>query len=125
MLRLEHGDSEMELRTLPHFALDPDAAAMRFDEMLGDGKAEAGTADFSRPCNINAVEALKDAGLVRSGNADSGVRNGESNLASVGGSGNHDLAAGRRVLNGVIQQVLQHLGKTAAVGGNIRKRPLQ
>ncbi len=73
----------MELRTLPHFALDPDAAAMSFNEMLGDGKAQASTADFARTCNIDAVEALKNARLVRPGNADSGVRNGESNLVSV------------------------------------------
>src|ERR1051325_8185467 len=106
MLRLEHGDSEMELRTMPNFALDPDAAAMRFDEMLGDGKAEAGAADFARTRNVDAVEALKDAGLVRPRNADSGVRDSERDFVSVGGSGNYDLASGRRVLNGVVQQVL-------------------
>src|SRR5689334_11743721 len=112
MLWLKHGNSEMELRTLPHFALDPDSSAMSFDEMLGDRKAQAGAADFARTCNIDAVEALKDAGLVRPGNADSGVRDRESNLISVGGGGNHDLTSGRRVLDGVVEQVLQHLGET-------------
>ncbi len=47
MLWLGHGNGEMELRTVAHFAFDPNTAAMSFDEMLGDGKAQAGAANFA------------------------------------------------------------------------------
>ena len=74
----------MELRTLANFALHPNASAMSFDEVLGDGKAQPGTADFAGPRNIHAVEPFKDARLVYFGNADSRVGNGELDLISVG-----------------------------------------
>ena len=38
----------MELRALAHFTFHPDASAMNFDEVLGDGKAEACAAGFPR-----------------------------------------------------------------------------
>ena len=106
MLRLKHRDGEMELRTLAHFALDPDAPTVSFDEMFGDRKPEAGAADLTGPRHIDAVEAFKDARLVHLGDADSLVGDGEGDLLLIGGSGYYNLAAGRRVLNGVVQQVL-------------------
>src|SRR5215467_12525256 len=106
MVRLEHRDGEMESGTPAHFALDPDAATVTFDEMLGDRKAEARAADFTGPRHVNAVETLKDARLVHLGDADSGVGDGEGDFLSIGGCGYGNLAARRRVLNGVIQQVL-------------------
>src|ERR1700752_607872 len=106
MVRLKHRDGEMELGTPAHFAVDPDAATVSFDEMLGDRKAEARAADFTGPRHVNAVETLEDAGLVHLGDTDSGVGDGEGHFLSTGGRGYHDLAARRRVLNGVVQQVL-------------------
>src|SRR5713226_1408644 len=115
----------MKLRALPHFALDPDAAAMNFDKMFGDGEAQAGAANFAGPGHVNSVEALEDAKLIRPRDADPGVGNGESHFGAVRGSADHDLAAGRSVLQGVVQQILQNFGKTAAVSGNVRQRLLQ
>src|SRR5216684_7069665 len=115
----------MKLRPLPHFALDPDAATMNFDEMFGDGQAQAGAADFAGTSNVNAVEALEDAGLIRPRDADASVGDREGHFGAVGGRADHDLAAGRSVLQGVVQQILQNFGKTAAVSGNVRQRLLQ
>ena len=84
MLGLKHWNGEMELRTLAYLALHPEAAAMSLDEMLGDGEAKAGAADFAGARNIDAVEALKDAGLVHLGDADSRVRNRELDFFPVG-----------------------------------------
>jgi hypothetical protein len=84
VLGLKHWNREMELRTLAYFTLDPDAAAMSLDEMLGDGEAKAGAADFAGPRNIDPVEALKDAGLIHFGDADSRVRNRELDFFPVG-----------------------------------------
>src|SRR5216684_8703168 len=122
---IENGNGEMKLRALPHFALDPDAATMNFDKMFGDGKSQAGAANFAGTGNVNAVEALEDAGLVRPGDADSGVGNREGHFGAVRGRADHDLAAGRSVLHRVVQEILQNFGKTAAVSGDVREWLLQ
>src|SRR5215470_1558572 len=106
MLRLKHRDREMELGTVAHFALDPDAPTVSFDQMLGDRKPEASAADLTGARHIHAVETFKDARLVHLGDADSGVGDGEGDLLTIGGNGYHNLAARGRVLNGVVQQVL-------------------
>src|SRR5712692_693637 len=62
-LRVEDRNGEVELRTLAHFALDPDAAAVSFDKMLGDGEPQPGAADFAGTRNIHAVKAFEDARL--------------------------------------------------------------
>src|SRR6266478_4545515 len=118
---IENGNGEIKLRTLAHFALDPDAAAMNFDKMFGDGQAQAGAADFARTGNVNSVEALEDARLVRPRDADSSVGDREGHFGAVGGRADHDLAAGRSVLHGVVQEILQNFGETAAVSGNVRQ----
>jgi hypothetical protein len=63
----------MKLGTLTHFAIHPKAATMHVNEMFGDGQTETGASGFARTCDIHAVEALEDAGLVGFRNADSGV----------------------------------------------------
>ena len=125
MLRFKNRDSEMEPRTLPNFALHPDAPAMRFDEMFGDGKAKAGPPHFPGARDIHAVEAFEDAGLIYLGNANTGVGDGEGDFLSVGGCGNDNPTSRGRVLNGVVQQVLQDLGEAPAVCDNIRKSPAE
>src|SRR5438309_3798968 len=87
--------------------------------MFGDGKSQTGAADFAGARNVNAVEAFEDAGLIRSRDADAGVGNREGNFRPVRRSANHDLAASGSVLHGVVEQILQHFGETAAVGGNV------
>src|SRR5712692_3992332 len=118
--RLEHRDREMELRTLTDFALHPNAAAMRFDQMLGDGKAQPGAAHLAGTGHVDPVEALEDPWLVRPRNSHSGVGNSERYFIPVCACADHDLAAGRSVLNGVVQKVLQDLGEEPSVRSNVR-----
>src|SRR5580658_10468081 len=66
-----HG--KVELRSLTHFAVDPQAAAMHLDEMLGDGQTETRASGFARAGDINTVEAFKNARLVRLRDADAGI----------------------------------------------------
>src|SRR5258708_4451084 len=120
-LRVEDGNGEMELRTLTRFALDPDAAAVNFDKMLGDGEPQPGAADFAGTGHIDAIEALEDAWLVRPRDADAGIRNRESYFGAVRRSADHDLAAGRSVLHRIVEQILQNFGETAAVRGDVRQ----
>src|SRR5260370_195514 len=124
-VRVEDGNGEMELRTLSHLALDPDAAAVNFDKMFGDGKPKPGAANFAGTRDVHAIEALEDAGLIRPGDADAGIGNSKGHLGAVGGRTDHDLAAGWSVLHGVVEQILQNFGETAAVRGDIRQGLLQ
>src|SRR5260370_16020072 len=101
-LRVEDGNGEMELRTLTHFALDPDAAAVNFDKVLGNGEPQPGAADFAGTGHIDAVEALEDARLVRLRDADAGIRNRESYFGAFRPSADQNLAARRRVLHRII-----------------------
>src|ERR1700730_9662911 len=63
-LGIEDRNRKMKLRTLPHLAIDPDAAAMHFDQMLGNGQAASRTAGLAGARGIHAVEALENARLV-------------------------------------------------------------
>src|SRR5260370_1640221 len=74
---VEDGDGEVELRAAADFAFDPDAAAMHFDDVLGDGQAEAGAAEFAGARDVDAVEALEDTRLVGGGGANAGIADGQ------------------------------------------------
>jgi len=101
------------------FALDPYPSAVHFDEMLGDGEAKAGTAGFAGTGRIHTIEALEDARLVSGGNADAGVGDGEDHAIIFQFGAEDDFAAGQRVLDGVIEEVLQNFLQPASVAGNI------
>ena len=111
----------MELRALADLAFYPNPAAVSFDKMLGDGEPQPGAADFAGTRNINAVETLEDAGLIRPRDADTGVRNREGYFGMVSRSADRDLAAGGSVLHGVVEQILQNFGETAAISGDVRQ----
>src|ERR1700738_2399951 len=103
--RIEDWNGEIKLRALADFALHPNAAAVGFDEVLGDGEAEPGTANFAGTGDVDAIEAFENPRLVSLGNADTGVRNGEFDFGGVRRSAKHDLSAGRRILNRIIEQI--------------------
>lgn len=62
--RLQERDAEVKVRALAHSAFHADAAVMRLHDVLGDGQAQTGAADVTRPRCIDAVEALEDALLL-------------------------------------------------------------
>ena len=73
-LHIKNRHGEMKMRTFANFAFHPDAPALCFDQVFGDGQAESGTARFARSRRIDAVKSLKNARLVCPGNANPGVR---------------------------------------------------
>src|SRR6266849_5409492 len=116
---VEDGDGEMELGAAADFAFDPDAAAVHFDDVLGDGEAEAGAAEFAGARGVDAVEALEDARLVGGGDADAGIGDGEDDFGVAGFGADGDFAAREGVLRGVVEQVLQHFGEAAAIARDV------
>ena len=82
-LRVEDGNGEMELRTLTYFAFYPNAAAVNFHKMFGDGDPQPSAADFAGTRNVNAIKALEDAGLVRPRDPDAGVGNRKGYFGAV------------------------------------------
>ncbi len=109
----------MESRAAADFAFDPDAAAMHFDDVLGDGEAQAGAAQLAGARGVDAIEALKDARLIGSGNADAGIGDGEDDFGVARFRADHDLTARERVLRGIVEQILQHFREAAAITGDI------
>jgi len=92
----------MELRAAADGALHPDAPAMHFDDVLGDGQAQAGAASLARARRVHAIEALEDARLVRGGDADAGIGHGEDDFAVARRGADRDRAARQCVLRGVV-----------------------
>ena len=74
----------MKSRALADFAVDPDAAAVDLNEMLGDGETKAGAAGFARARGIDAIEALENPRLVGLGNADTGVGDRKNDVGVAG-----------------------------------------
>ncbi len=97
---------------------------MGFDDVLGDGEAEAGAAGFAGACGVHAVEAFEDAFGIGEGDADAGVGDGDDGFARAGGGADGDVTARGSVLDGVVQKILQHVaqqGGIAADGGKLRR----
>src|SRR5882724_1043951 len=124
-VQIEDRNGEIKLRALADFAFHPDAAAVRLDEMFGDGEAESSAANFAGTGSVHAIETFENAGLVGLGDADAGVRDGEFDFGGAGRGAEHDLAAGRGILNRIVEEILQNFGETLAVRRDIRQRLLQ
>ena len=73
----------MELRTLANVALNPDAAAVSFNEMLGNGESQPSAAHFTGARHIDPVEAFEDSRLISLRDADTCVRNREGYFGTV------------------------------------------
>ena len=108
------GSSSWKVAPWPRRRFHPDAAAVHLDNLLGDGKSEAGTALGLGVGVVHLVELLEDARLLLRGNARPRVghatakwpfsrRRGDAHLAGVG------------ELDGVADQVEQHLRQTLLV----------
>src|SRR5208282_6908402 len=89
--------------------------------MFGDSQPETGASRFPGASYIDAVKALKDARLFGLRDANTRIRNGENDLAFSDFRAERDLPARKRVLNGVVQKVLQNFGEPPAVSGYVRQ----
>ena len=66
-------------------AFDPEAAAVGFYDVFGDGEAEAGAADFAGAGCVHAIEALEDALLIGERDADAGIGDGDDGFVITRG----------------------------------------
>src|SRR6266446_7145662 len=111
----------MESRAVAYLTFDPDAAAMHFDDVLGNGETETSAAQFAGAGGVDSIEALEDARLIGGGNADAGIGNGEDDFGVAHLGADHDLTARQRVLRGVIEQILQDFREAATIACDIRQ----
>ena len=105
----------MEARALANFTFHPDAAVVDLDDVAGNGEAEAGAANFARAGRIHPIKALENSLLIGPRNADSRVGDGKDDFMPFGAGTRGDLAAGRGVLNGVVEEVLENFLKAVGI----------
>src|ERR1700739_2520307 len=120
-LRIKERNRKMKPRTDTHLALHPNPAPVDFNQMLGDRQTESRAAGFAGTRCIHAIEALEDPRLVGCGYPDAGVRDGEHYKIFFQFRTKNDFASWQRVLDGVIQQVLQNFLQPARVTRNVRQ----
>src|SRR5262249_29496279 len=115
LLLTAHRDRERKRRALPLRALYRDPSTMQLDELAGERQPESGAFHLlvRRP---HLAELLEDGLLIRGGDADAGVRDGDLNQAVVHRGSDIDLAALRRELDRVGEEVQQHLLHLALIG---------
>src|SRR5271165_4354592 len=112
----------MKLRADANFAFDPNVSAMSFDQVFGDGQAQASPAGLTGTRSVHAIESLENAGLIGLRNADAGIRNGQNHIVTPGVSAKNGLSLRQCVLNGIVQQILQDLLQAASIAGYVGKR---
>jgi len=88
---------------------------VRFHDLAGDGKPEARPGDAALVC-ISTEELREDAGLVLLGDANSLVTHLDPHCGSVNQAQDLDEAAVGGLLDGVPDQVPEHLGDPVTVG---------
>src|SRR3954463_5886448 len=92
---------------------------MRLGDPLADGEAESGarTLARARARGVGAPEAIEHVRQVTWGDADTGVRDSEHGASVMAAELDGDLAAARRVLHRVLDQVEGELAETAPIDG--------
>ena len=82
-------------------ALGLDGAAMKFDELLDDGKTEAEAAELAAGAAVGLAEAIEDIGEEIGVDAQAGVGNANDGVGIAGGEGDVDGAARGREFDGI------------------------
>src|SRR5271163_783881 len=117
---VDERNGEGELGAAADFAFDPEAAAVGFNDVLGDGKAEAGATGFAGTRGIHAIEALENSLLISERDADAGVGDGDDGFASGRGGSDADGSARQGVLDGVVEQVLENFAEETGIAADGR-----
>ena len=113
-------DRERERRAAPFLGLDPDPAAVAFDDVARDREAESrAAAPDARP--VGLVEALEDALLVRLRDARPVVDDRGDDLAAGGPHRDPHLAAVGAELDRVVDEVDEDLAEARLVGADRRE----
>src|SRR6185437_493020 len=102
-------------------AVDADRPAHRLDEVLDDRETEARPAHVARTSAVDAVEALEQARQVARLDARAGVGDLHAQRVLHPLRAQPDARAGAAVLDGVVEQVGEHLLEPLAVGARRRQ----
>jgi hypothetical protein len=116
-----HWQTHRHPRSLAHATPYVDITAVQSHQAFDDGKAKAGTvvAPVVRRARLKKRFAnVRQIGLA---NADAGVLDREGEFSALAQRTHRDLAATRRELNGIGNEVDQNLVEGAAVGGHFGK----
>ena len=92
----------------------PDAAAVLADGVAGDGEAEAGAGAAAGW--VGLVEAFEDTVEFVEGEAGAGVGDADDRIVAAPVRGDADGAAGRRELDGVVDEAHDDAGGAVGVG---------
>src|SRR5215211_8980825 len=100
--------------------LQPDLPAHPFDELATDVEAKAGSADALDHVRIEPVELLEDPALLVGWDPHSLVGDAEEHAALGRVDSQLDPSPVRRVLDGVLHEVHEHLPRPVLVGSDER-----
>ena len=102
-------------------AAHADAAAVRFDQLAGDGQTQPGAAHCQGRAVLAAIELLEDPLAVFGGDTRAVVDNLNFDLVANHAGADADLGARCRIARRVRQQVVHHLPESVQVGGHGRQ----
>jgi hypothetical protein len=111
----------MKSRTLPNGAFNPDAAAVRVNDVAGNGEAESGAARLARSRGVHAVKTLENALKVGLRNSDAGIGDRKRDFLSIRPGAHIDLPPRGCILHRVVEQILQNLAYLSAIRANRRQ----
>jgi excisionase family DNA binding protein len=106
-------DGEIERAAAAKSALCPDSSTVCLDDALGGGEPQPRAAAVGSP---DLVEPLEQVREVLGGNARARIRHPEEHFLPLRSRADRDAATGRRELERVADEILEHLEKTLAVG---------
>src|SRR6266496_415664 len=108
-------EGEVELRPGAGLGLDPDPPAVTLDDLLADGEADAGAGVLG--ASVQPLEDDEDPVQILRVDADPVVAHLEAPLLAMGDGGDVDRRrlAGPAELDGVSNEVLEHLAEAAGV----------
>src|SRR5438874_6245934 len=101
--------------------LDPDPAFDPPDQLPGDVEAEPGASDAAGHVGIEAIELFEDATPLRRRDTEAAVRDRKPDDVACGLHRDADLAAAGRVLDGVLDQIVENLAELRLVRGHARQ----
>src|SRR6516162_7080385 len=103
------GQRDRAGRALPRSARQLDPAAVRGDDAAGDAQTQPGAALGPAAGLVHAVEALEDVRQMLRGDADPRVTDARHHRSALRLDLHLDHATRRRVLDGIVQQVVEDL----------------
>lgn len=114
---MERGERDGDLGADALAGFEADLRMVLFADFTHDGKAEPGAAGGLGAAFIDAIEPLKDARLMRLGNADARVAHGQHMVVHTHRNGSVVAVVADRIVNEVVDQ----LRKQRTVAGDDRR----